>query len=215
MSSWPASVSPPRIVQFSLTPDEFEAVSSAAARAGPARGAYAAEVTLAAACDAQSREPSPLREALADLMSERIELPPAGVALRGPRRARGPAALRRGMGAGRCRHHGPDWPGTGRDDLAVRWGAVRLAPEHIHLVATLARQDRIRPKAWNDYFRVREACQDAERHFGLRSAAPADRIAARRPNSDVELLIRCVPEGTLWLLAGCSRPRAGVWGRTV
>jgi hypothetical protein len=65
------------------------------------------------------------------------------------------------------------------DDLAVRWVAVRHAPDHIHLVATLARQDRIRPKVWNDYFRVREACQDAERQFGLRCTAPADRTAAR------------------------------------
>ena len=66
------------------------------------------------------------------------------------------------------------------DDLAVRWVAVRHAPDHIHLVATLARQDQIRPKVWNDYFRVREACQDAERQFGLRCTAPADRTAARR-----------------------------------
>ena len=67
------------------------------------------------------------------------------------------------------------------DDLAVRWVAVRHAPDHIHLVATLARQDRIRPKVWNDYYRVRDACRDAERWFGLRSTAPADRTAARRP----------------------------------
>ena len=67
------------------------------------------------------------------------------------------------------------------DDLAVRWVAVRHAPDHIHLVATLARQDQIRPKVWNDHFRVREACRDVERRFGLRSTAPADRTAARRP----------------------------------
>ena len=67
------------------------------------------------------------------------------------------------------------------DDLAVRWVAVRHAPDHIHLMATLARQDRIRPKMWNDFYRVREACQEAERHFGLRATAPADRTAARRP----------------------------------
>jgi hypothetical protein len=54
------------------------------------------------------------------------------------------------------------------DDRAVRWVAVRHAPDHIHLVATLARHDRIRPKVWNDFFRVREACQNAERQFGLR-----------------------------------------------
>ena len=63
------SVSRPKTVQFSLTLDEFNAVSRAAAQAGLARGAYAAEVTLAAACGTQSREASPLREALADLMS--------------------------------------------------------------------------------------------------------------------------------------------------
>ena len=77
------------------------------------------------------------------------------------------------MGAGRCRHHGPDRPRPGGDDLAVRWVAVRHAPDHIHLVATLGRQDQIRPKVWNDYFRGREACQDAERRFGLRCTAPA------------------------------------------
>ena len=62
-------VSRPKTVQFSLTLDEFDAVSRAAAHAGLARGAFAAEVTLAAACGTQSREASPLREALADLMS--------------------------------------------------------------------------------------------------------------------------------------------------
>jgi hypothetical protein len=67
------------------------------------------------------------------------------------------------------------------DDLGVRWVAVRHAADHIHLVATLARQDGTRPKVWNDFFRVREACQDAETRFGLRSTAPADRTAARRP----------------------------------
>jgi hypothetical protein len=67
------------------------------------------------------------------------------------------------------------------DDLGLRWVAVRHAADHIHLVATLARQDGTRPRVWNDYYRVREACQDAERRFGLRSTAPADRTAARRP----------------------------------
>jgi hypothetical protein len=66
------------------------------------------------------------------------------------------------------------------DDLGVRWVAVRHAADHIHLVATLARQDSTRPRIWNDYYRIREACHDAERRFGLRSTAPADRTAARR-----------------------------------
>ena len=67
------------------------------------------------------------------------------------------------------------------DGLGVRWVAVRHAADHIHLVATLARQDGTRPRIWNDYFRVRGACHDAERRFRLRSTAPADRTAARRP----------------------------------
>jgi hypothetical protein len=48
------------------------------------------------------------------------------------------------------------------DDLGVRWVAVRHAADHIHIVATLARQDGTRPKVWNDFYRVREACQEAE-----------------------------------------------------
>src|SRR5258708_9366586 len=68
------------------------------------------------------------------------------------------------------------------DDLGVRWVAVRHAADHVHLVATLARQDGARPRVWNDFYRVREACQDAEARFGQRSTAPADRTAARRPS---------------------------------
>ena len=67
------------------------------------------------------------------------------------------------------------------DELGVRWVAVRHAADHIHLVATLARQDGTRPRVWNDFYRVREACQDAETRFGLQPTAPADRTAARRP----------------------------------
>jgi hypothetical protein len=67
------------------------------------------------------------------------------------------------------------------DDLGVRWVAVRHAEDHIHLVATMARQDGRRPKLWNDFYRVREACLEAEQRFGLIVTAPADRTAARRP----------------------------------
>ena len=67
------------------------------------------------------------------------------------------------------------------DDLGVRWVAIRHAPDHIHLVATLARQDRHRPSLWNSYRMLRDACRDTEEWFGLRSTPPADRTAARRP----------------------------------
>ena len=69
----------------------------------------------------------------------------------------------------------------GQDDDAVRWVAVRHAADHIHLVAMMARQDGTRPRLWNDYFRVGEACRAAEDRFGLRRTAPRDRTAAPRP----------------------------------
>lgn len=67
------------------------------------------------------------------------------------------------------------------DPDGVRWIAVRHADDHVHLVATLARQDGTRPKVWNDAYRVRSACRSIEETFGLRQTAPADRTAARRP----------------------------------
>ena len=69
----------------------------------------------------------------------------------------------------------------GQDDDAVRWVAVRHAADHIHIVAMLARQDGTRPRLWNDYYQVGEACRAAEDRFGLRRTAPRDRTAARRP----------------------------------
>ena len=70
---------------------------------------------------------------------------------------------------------------AGQEDDAVRWIAIRHGPDHIHLVAMLARQDRTRPRIVNERYRVRDACIAAERRYGLRSTAPADRTAARRP----------------------------------
>ena len=70
----------------------------------------------------------------------------------------------------------------GQDDDAVRWIAIRHGPDHIHLVAMLARQDRTRPRIVNERYRVRDACIAAERQYGLRSTAPADRTAARSPS---------------------------------
>ena len=77
-----------------------------------------------------------------------------------------------------------DRTGFARHDheSGVRWVAVRHAPDHIHLVATLARQDGRRARTWNDFFRVREACQDVERRLGLQATAPADRTAAKQPS---------------------------------
>jgi len=69
----------------------------------------------------------------------------------------------------------------GQDDEAIRWVAVRHAGDHIHIVGMLARQDGERPRCWNDFYRVRDACQAAEERYGLRRTAPGDRTAGRRP----------------------------------
>ncbi|MFI0448073.1 relaxase/mobilization nuclease domain-containing protein [Actinomadura sp. 6N118] len=77
------------------------------------------------------------------------------------------------------------------DADAVRWFAVRHADDHIHIVATLARVDGGRPKVWNDGYRIRDACRTIEDRYGLRSTAPADRTAARRPKrAEVEKAVR-------------------------
>ena len=74
---------------------------------------------------------------------------------------------------------------TGRapygDDLAVRWVAVRHAPDHIHIAFNLARQDGVPVPALDDYRALRAACQRTEQQYGLRSTAPADGMAAKRP----------------------------------
>jgi hypothetical protein len=59
----------PRVIQFSLTEEEFEDVRRAAARSGLARGAFAAEATLASARGLSARTSSPLREALVEVMA--------------------------------------------------------------------------------------------------------------------------------------------------
>jgi hypothetical protein len=70
----------------------------------------------------------------------------------------------------------------GQEDEAVRWVAVRHGNDHIHLVAILARQDGRVPSLSFERYRVRAACRAAEQRYGLRSTAPADRTAARRPS---------------------------------
>lgn len=54
----------------------------------------------------------------------------------------------------------------GGDDRAVRWVAVRHAPDHVHLVATLARQDRI-------------PAESVERLFPGAGSLPGRRAAVR------------------------------------
>ncbi len=66
------------------------------------------------------------------------------------------------------------------DDLAVRWVAVRHADDHVHVVATLARQDGRRVFPRNDFWRAGEASREVEAKFGLTVTAASDRTAAKR-----------------------------------
>ena len=61
------------------------------------------------------------------------------------------------------------------DPDGVRWVAVRHAPDHVHVVATLARQDGKRVWPYRDFLRSREASHAVEARYGLVSTAPADR----------------------------------------
>ena len=84
----------------------------------------------------------------------------------------------------------------GEEDDGVRWVAVRHADDHVHIVAMLARQDRGKPSVHNDRYRVRDTCLAAERRYGLRPTAPADRTAPRSPTrGENEKAARCgLPE---------------------
>jgi hypothetical protein len=73
-----------------------------------------------------------------------------------------------------------------RDDPAgVRWVAVRHAEDHVHVVATLARQDGRRPRTSNERYRSREASRFVEDKYGLHRTSPATG-AVRAPISRAE-----------------------------
>ncbi|MCX4764139.1 relaxase/mobilization nuclease domain-containing protein [Streptomyces sp. NBC_01275] len=69
------------------------------------------------------------------------------------------------------------------DDEACRWIAVRHAPDHIHIVATLVRADRTRPRHHKDGTRAQAECRKIENEFGLRQLKEGDGTAAKRPTS--------------------------------
>ena len=68
------------------------------------------------------------------------------------------------------------------DLAACRWVAVRHAEDHVHLVATLAREDGRAPHLWHDYRQLNQVRHEFEDRYGLRStAARDDSTAAPRP----------------------------------
>ena len=64
------------------------------------------------------------------------------------------------------------------DDGAVRWVAVRHADDHVHVVATLARQDGRRARTSNEKYRSREASRFVEVKYGLHCTSAASGAGA-------------------------------------
>ena len=58
------------------------------------------------------------------------------------------------------------------DEKAVRWIAMRHGADHIHIVATLVRQDRRTYWARNDYPLAQAACRDVEAQYDLVRVGP-------------------------------------------
>jgi hypothetical protein len=82
-----------------------------------------------------------------------------------------------------------------RDDPdGVRWVAVRHADDHVHVVATLVRQDGLLARPSNDRYRSREASRFVEVKYGLRAtsaatgagAAPTSRAEQRKHQATAE-----------------------------
>ncbi|MFE6025769.1 relaxase/mobilization nuclease domain-containing protein [Streptomyces niveus] len=69
------------------------------------------------------------------------------------------------------------------DDTACRWAAVRHADDHIHIVATLVREDGRRPRLNNDAARAQAEARLLEAEYGLRQLNPGDGTAAKRPTN--------------------------------
>ncbi|WP_371791565.1 relaxase/mobilization nuclease domain-containing protein [Streptomyces sp. NBC_01471] len=69
------------------------------------------------------------------------------------------------------------------DQEACRWVAVRHAEDHIHIAATLVRQDGRRPHRDHDIRAVQREARKIEADFGLRRLNPGDGTAAKRPTS--------------------------------
>ena len=67
----------------------------------------------------------------------------------------------------------------------MRWVAVRHTDNHVHVVATLARQDGRRVWPRNDFYRAREASLAVEARYGLTKTSPAD-LTGDRQTSRVE-----------------------------
>ncbi|MFI7094828.1 relaxase/mobilization nuclease domain-containing protein [Streptomyces lydicus] len=69
------------------------------------------------------------------------------------------------------------------EDAGCRWAAVRHADDHIHIVATLVREDGYKPDLNFDAKRVQDEARKLEAELGLRRLNKGDGTAAKRPTS--------------------------------
>ncbi|MFF4863479.1 relaxase/mobilization nuclease domain-containing protein [Streptomyces sp. NPDC001231] len=70
-----------------------------------------------------------------------------------------------------------------RQGPGCRWAAVRHADDHIHIVATLVREDGYKPDLDHDAARVQAQARALEVELGLRRLNKGDGTAAKRPTS--------------------------------
>lgn len=69
------------------------------------------------------------------------------------------------------------------DDQGCRWVAVRHADDHIHIVATMARQDGRQPNVWQDIVKMQARARRFETQWGLRLLTSGDKTANRWPKT--------------------------------
>jgi hypothetical protein len=98
------------------------------------------------------------------------------------------------------------------DPRAVRWVVIRHGTSHVHIIATLARQDGTLPYVSSNAALIRNACQDAESRYGLhstrldgRAEPPQARLASR---ARLACLDFPMSPGNSMLAAPSARPPA-------
>ncbi|GHA38888.1 mobilization protein [Streptomyces tauricus] len=69
------------------------------------------------------------------------------------------------------------------DGAGCRWAAVRHADDHIHIIATLIREDGRRPDHHRSGQRAQTECRLIEKELGLHQVASGDGTAAKRATS--------------------------------
>ncbi|WP_371551528.1 relaxase/mobilization nuclease domain-containing protein [Streptomyces sp. NBC_00554] len=69
------------------------------------------------------------------------------------------------------------------DGAGCRWAAVRHADDHIHIIATLVREDGRRPNHHRSGKRAQAEARLIEAEYDLQRVNPGDGTAARRPTS--------------------------------